>query len=65
MLHRVRTYGVTKSIKVARCAKKTCKFNLEYKCKALDSDLAEMGCFTKFTGSKKPKKEEPLDTVFK
>ena len=53
-----------KEIKVARCAKKTCKHNTENKCKAFSTDLAEMGCFSKFTGSKKPVKEEPLDKVF-
>jgi hypothetical protein len=54
-----------KSIKVARCAKKICKYNLELRCRALDGDLAESGCFLRFTGAKKITVEEPLDVIFK
>jgi hypothetical protein len=54
-----------KLIKVTRCAKKTCNHNIENKCKAFDGELAEKGCFLRFTGAKVTKNVENLDEVFK
>lgn len=54
-----------KSIKVTRCAKKICDRNSENKCKALESELAEKGCFIRFTGAKIIKNTESLEEVFK
>lgn len=54
-----------KLIKVTRCAKKICNHNVENKCKALDGELAEKGCFLQFTGAKVTRNEENLDEVFK